>query len=254
MSQSRHTGDAQRAVDSPPAASSFHARHSLLWLMMTLIAAYVVVAYLALPTAWRVMSRRHPALSDAPRITRTKSGIHGDPLNISLVATEAELHHGLLAADWSPADALTMESSLRIAADTVFRRSYTDAPVSSLYLYGRKQDFAFEQPEGSDPRKRHHVRFWKSDKLEADGRPLWMGAATFDSHVGLSHTTGQITHHIGPDVDAERDKLLGDLERAGRLAEVEWYDGFQTKRQGDNGGGDRWFTDGRLPVGVLKRE
>ena len=33
------------------------------------------------------------------------------------------------------------------------------------------------------------------------------GGATFDERVGLSHTTGQITHHIAPDVDTERDHL-----------------------------------------------
>jgi hypothetical protein len=222
--------------------------------MISLVAIYVAVAYLALPTAWRVMERRHPALADVPRITHTKNGIHGDPLNVALVATEAELHRGILAAGWLPADPITLESSLRIAADSVFRRSYPEAPVSSLYVWNRKQDLAFEQAAGNDPRKRHHVRFWQSDQRENDGRPLWIGAATFDAHVGLSHTTGQITHHIASDVDAERDKLLADLEQAGRLSAVEWYDGFQSPRQGRNGGGDRWVTDGRLPVGVFKRE
>jgi LssY C-terminus len=45
------------------------------------------------------------------------------------------------------------------------------------------------------------VRFWRWDKL-FDERPVWFGAATFDERVGLSYTTGQVTHHIGPDVDA----------------------------------------------------
>jgi hypothetical protein len=234
--------------------TTFHARHSLLWLIATLISMYIVVAYLALPTAWRVVDRRHPALAEIPRITRTKNGIHGDPLNIALVATEAELHRGILAAGWLPADPITLESSLRIAADSVLRRSYPEAPVSNLYLWGRKQDLAFEQAAGKDPRKRHHVRFWRSDRMESDGRPLWIGAATFDRHIGLSHTTGQITHHIAPDVDAERDKLLADLEQTERLSVVEWYNGFQTQHQGRNGGGDQWVTDGRLPVGVFAKE
>jgi len=245
------------AVNEVPRAaetSSIHAKHSLAWLITTLLTVYFVVAYIALPTAWRVATRKHPALADSPRITRTKNGIPGDPLNIALVGTEAELQRGLLAADWLPADPITLRSSLKISAASVLRRPYPEAPVSNLYVRGRKQDLAFEQAEGSDPRKRHHVRFWRSDRLEDDGRPLWIGAATFDSHVGFSHTTGQITHHIAADVDAERDKLLADLERAGRLAGVDWFDGFHAKLQGRNGGGDRWHTDGRLPVGVFKAE
>ena len=37
---------------------------------------------------------------------------------------------------------------------------------------------------------------------------------TFDRRVGLSHDTGQVTHHIAPDIDAERDGLMRDLRAA----------------------------------------
>ncbi len=211
---------------------------------------YYLVAYWVLPLDWLRYERWHPALANAPQITHTKDGIPGDALNIALIATETELQTAMLAAHWDPADPVTLRSSLRIAADAVLRRPYEDAPVSSLYLWGRKQDLAFEQPVGHDPRQRHHVRFWKSKELDADGRSLWMGAVTFDSHVGLSHTTGQITHHISADIDAERDKLLRDLEATGDVAQVRWIDGFQNLK-GKNGGGDPWFTDGRLAVATL---
>ena len=78
-----------------------------------------------------------------------------------------------------------------------------------------------------------------------------MGAATLDTHAGLSDTTGQITHHISPDVDAERDKVIDDIKKAGDLSSVYWIDGFHTELKGKNGGGDPWHTDGRLAVGVL---
>jgi LssY C-terminus len=220
-------------------------------LVIGALMVYLVVAYLVLPVGWRRYEKRHPALANAPRVTHTATGIPGDPINLALIASEEDLHRGLLAAGWFPADPVTLESSLRIAADTVLRRPYDDAPVSSLYLFKRKQDFAFEQPVGDDPRRRHHVRFWRSAEKDEEGRPAWFGAATFDERVGLSHTTGEITHHIGPDVDAERDKVIGDLQRAGKLSGVYWIDGFQPKHEGRNGGGDVWRTDGRLEVGVV---
>jgi len=68
--------------------------------------------------------------------------------------------------------------------------------------------------------------------------------------VGLSYTTGQVTHHIGPDLDAERDRLVTGLQQAGATEKVFWLDGFQ-QLQGKNGGGDPWHTDGRLEVAVL---
>ena len=82
-------------------------------------------------------------------------------------------------AGWFPADPITLASSVRIAADTVLHKSDDDAPVSNLFLFGRKQDLAFEQPVGGGPRQRHHVRFWLWDELY-EGRPGWFGAATFD--------------------------------------------------------------------------
>jgi hypothetical protein len=180
-----------------------------------LILLYLLAAYLVAPLVWKRYERRHPALDDAPGITLTSDGHPGDPLNVALIGTDAELKAIMKAAGWDPADPLGLRADLKIAADTVLRRSYENAPVSSLYLFGRKEDLAFEQPVGGDPSRRHHVRFWRAEKTDPDGRPVWVGSATYDQRVGLSHTTGQITHHIAADVDAERDHLMGTLEQTG---------------------------------------
>jgi hypothetical protein len=216
------------------------------------LGGYLLLSYVAMPLDWRVRERRHPALQDAPQLTFTKAGIPGDPLNLSLVGSESDIQRAMVAASWFPADPITLKSALRITAATVAARHYDDAPVSSLYLWGRKQDLAFEQPSGGDPRRRHHVRLWRAEKVDEAGTELWMGAATYDTRVGLSHTTGQITHHIAADVDTERDKLIGDLSQSGGLRELRWVDGFHVQLSGKNGGGDPWKTDGRLAVGTLK--
>ena len=215
------------------------------------IAIYFLAAYVIVPGIWRHVARHHPALSGIPTITHTKDGIPGDPLNVALISTHEQLTNALLAADRDEADPITLESSLRIAGATILNRSYEDAPVSSLYLWDRKQDLALEQPIGDDPRRRHHVRFWESPQLDDAGRPLWIGAATLDTRVGLSHTTGEITHHISPNVDAERDKLLADLQKGSALASIDWIADFQPNLEGHNGGGDPWRTDARLGLGVL---
>jgi hypothetical protein len=219
---------------------------------VVLIVGYLVVAYVVLPIVWMRYTRNHPALADIPGITHTADGIPGDPLNVGLIGTETDLKRIMLAAQWYPADPLTLRSRLEIASAAVFEHPYDDAPVSNLYLWGRQEDLAFEQPVGIDPRQRHHVRFWRSDTLDPDGRPAWVGAAIFDQRVGLSHTTGQITHHTAPDIDAERDKLFADLQHTGDLSDVFFVDGFHQIRQGRNGGGDPWFTDGRFEVGVIR--
>jgi len=212
---------------------------------------YLVIAYVVMPLAWRAYSERHPALDDLPGVTTTGIGIPGDPINVALVGSKAQLIRMMLEARWHPADALSLKSCLEIAEATVLKRAYDDAPVSSLYLWGRKEDLAFEQPVGDSPRRRHHVRFWRSPGVDGEGRPLWAGSVTFDAGVGFSHTTGQVTHHIAADVDAERDRLFEQLRATSRLAAADAVDNFHRVRTGRNGGGDPWTTDGRLFVGIL---
>ncbi len=220
--------------------------------VLALVLLYLVVAYVLLPLVWVGYAHRHPAWENAPRITHTADDIPGDPLNVALVGSEAEVKKAMLAAGWHPADPLTLKSCLEIAEASVLKRTYEDAPVSNLFLFGRKQDLAFEQPVGDNPRKRHHVRFWKWDQLSPEGLPVWFGSATYDERVGLSHTTGQVTHHIAADIDSERDRLIQTLKEAGQLGGTYLVDGFQTTLSGRNGGGDPWHTDGDLSVGVLK--
>ena len=193
----------------------------------------------------------HPALARSPRHTTTAQGRQGDAINVAFIGTEEELHRMFAAAGWYAADAITLETSIRIAADVVVHKPYAHAPVSDLYVWDRKQDAAFEQPVGDSPKQRHHVRFWCSPELDRNGEPLWLGAATYDERVELSRTTGGITHKIGPEIDRERNKLVNDAARAGVLDGYYWVDPFHRIREGRNGGGDPYVTDGRLAVGVI---
>src|SRR5215469_14852683 len=181
-----------------PESCGRRCRHRLFYAAGAVLLVYLAIAYVIMPSAWKSDVRRHPDLFDAPRITHTPLGIPGDPVNVALVGSESNVIHAMTGARWDPADELTFRSSVRIAVDSVIRRPDPDAPVSTLELFGRKQDLAFEQPVGDSPRQRHHVRFWRWDRLH-DGKEVWFGAITFDERVGLSHTTGQVTHHIGAD-------------------------------------------------------
>ncbi len=172
-------------------------------------------------------------------------------MNVALIGSEDALKSVMTEAGWYEANPLGVESDLKIAVDSVFSRSYVEAPVSKLYLFGRKEDLAFEQALDSSPRHRHHVRFWRSEQVDSDGRPIWFGAASYDERVGLSHTTGQITHHIAPDIDAERDHVFATLEKTNAFSDTYQVKKFQTVLQGKNGGGDPWHTDGDLYVGVI---
>jgi hypothetical protein len=215
------------------------------------LAAYALLAYLVAPMLWRHYEH-HPSLVGAPRTTTTPEGIPGDPLNVGLEGSEAEVTAALLAAGWSRAAPLGWRSDLGIVESVLGDRADTTAPVSTQYLWGRPQDLAFEQEVGTSARQRHHVRLWRSPEPEsAAGRPFWIGAATFDQGVGFSHRTGQVTHHIAPDVDAERDGLMAALERARQVVRTYQVSGVGPTLVARNGGGDRYYTDGELTVAVL---
>jgi hypothetical protein len=244
----------QTQPTASPAARQRRKSRRIIKIVALVILVYLIGAYFIAPALWRFYFYRHPSLDSVPRITEAGDHHPGDPLNVALIGTETEVKKLMVAAKWYPADPLTLKSCLEIAEASVLRRPYEEAPVSSLYLGGRKQDLAFEQPVGNNPRERHHVRFWLTEMVDPDGRPVWVGAAIFDQRVGLNRTTGQITHFIAADIDAERNYLFRDLEQTSRLSETFVVDGFHKVLEGRNGGGHPWHTDGKLHAGVIAAE
>lgn len=226
------------------------ARHAANWFTL-FCSAYLGLAYVAAPAFWTLRDRGLGAESPE-MVTRTPQGIAGDPINVALVGTEKELIHAFGTAGWDTADAVTLKSAIEIGESVLFDRPYPDAPVSRLLFDGHRQDLAFELPVGGNADRRHHVRFWRTAETDADGRPLWLGAASFDRGVGFSRDTGAVTHHIAPDIDAERDFLLRDLSAAGMLASTFYIPGIGPTSHGRNGGGDPYFTDGKAALGILR--
>ncbi len=218
--------------------------------VVVIVAAYIILAYLLAPFVWR--HYEHQArLADLGARTVTAQGIPGDVINVGLEGSEADVVCALAAAGWSPSDPVTLSSSLKIVGSVTFRRPYHRAPLSPLYFEGRKQDLAFEKPSGRSASTRHHVRFWKALDAGDDGRPVWLGSATFDDGVGVSHYTGQITHHVAPDIDAERDFLIGGLTAAKKVETTYSVSGVGPTLFGRNGGGDPFFTDGEIEFARL---
>jgi hypothetical protein len=214
------------------------------------LAGYCIVAYIALPSIWTHYERQK-GLAGVSMLTRTAQGIPGDPINVGLVGSREDVLCAMHTAAWYPADPITFRSSLEIVGSVVLDRPYRDAPVSSLFYEGRREDLAFEQPDGKSADRRHHVRFWEVLKQGEEGRPVWLGSVTFDRGVGLSRYTAQVTHHIAPDIDAERDRLTGDLKAAKVVEAIYEVSGIGPTLNGRNGEGDQYYTDGELEISRL---
>ena len=216
----------------------------------TILVCYGIIAYILLPTTWAHYEHQK-GLADLTMLTRTAQGIPGDPINVGLVGSREDVLCAMHAAAWDPADPITLRSSLEIIGSVVLDRPYRDAPVSSLFYEGEREDLAFEKPDGRSADRRHHVRFWEILKRGQEGRPVWLGSVTFDRDVGLSRYTGQVTHHIAPDIDAERNGLTHDL-KAARVVEAAYeVSGVGPTLNGRNGEGDPYYTDGEIEISRL---
>jgi hypothetical protein len=220
------------------------------WLSLALLALlglvllWLVLAYGELPHLWS--KHEHKKIGRREEIiSYTSQGIPADPINLRLIGDRKSVECAFRRAGWSLADPLSARSALGIVGSVVLFRSYPEAPVSSLYLQDRLQDLAYEKDEGRTAHRRHHVRLWQVAPNQ------WLGAATYDRGVGFALFTLQVTHHIGPNIDSERDSLGAMLEQGGahfagtlpsRIAPGQWR---------RNGGGDRYRTDGLIKTYAL---
>ncbi len=226
------------------------AARRILAAIVLVAAGYVSVAYGLAPALWRHYEHQR-GLSDKAMTTTTSLGIAGDALNVGLEGRREDVVCAMRAAGWRPADPVTWRSSARISGSVLLHRAYPTAPVSNLFYEGRRQDLAFQKASGVSPSTRHHVRLWEVLDAGEAGLPVWLGSATFDRSVGVSHYTGQVTHHVAPDIDAERDLLSVDLAAAGIVEASYLVSGVGPTLFARNGGGDPYFTDGEIIVSRL---
>jgi hypothetical protein len=220
------------------------------WLLGAVISIYLFVSYLILPATWARIEHE-PGLSKRAMVTLTAQGIPGDAINVGLIGTREDVVSAFHAAGWYPADPVTLRTSLEIIGSVLLDRSYKDAPVSPLYFDGRREDLAFEKPAGTSADRRQHVRLWLVLQSGADGSPVWLGSASFDSGVTLSRDTGQVTHKIAPNIDAERDHLIAGLNQAKMVVSIYQIRGVGPTLKGRNGEGDPYYTDGEIWVAKL---
>lgn len=211
---------------------------------------WLILAYALLPRIHRILSALYIPDYFIGR-ARTGDGVLGDPVNLAVIGSEQELRVAMITAGWVEADPLTPATAWRTLKSTVLGLSYRTAPVSSLYVFGNRQDLAFQREINGNPRKRHHVRFWKCPDawmLPGGIAVDWVGAGTYDKSIGLSLFTFQITHKIADRTDEERDFIIETLRAASAVESVHIIRNFSTGYHHRNGGGDSIRTDGHLPI------
>lgn len=220
------------------------------WALVWFVPIWAITAYLVLPRLHRLLSDLYVPDYFFGR-TRTADGLLGDPVNLGVDGSAAQLDEAMVAAGWHHADEITAASTRRIITSTITRRSYPTAPVSPLMLFGRRHDVAYQQEVEGNPKQRHHVRFWHCPPdwlLPGGAHADWLGAATYDTDVGISFFTLQVTHRIDQNTDIERDHVVSTLRTGDPAVKMRVLHDFTTGYHARNGGGDLFVTDGDMPI------
>jgi hypothetical protein len=173
-----------------------------------------------------------------------------DITNLLLVATEDDLRRAFTEAGWSAAAGLNSRAKFETLRAVVEDRGYSEAPVSVLLLDGKPPDLVFEKTLNTFAR-RHHLRIWRRPG-NFRGRPVWAVAATHDIGIDFSAADRTFIHRIDPQIDAERDKVVGDLLFAGHVEAFDLVARPAVPRKGRNATGDSLETDGRIAILLLK--
>ena len=188
-------------------------------------------------------------LAGAPKRAASKTNNPGDPINLVFVGTADEVQQAFSHAGWTEPKKKNQSSIWKTAQAVINDDGYNAAPVSDLYVFGRKEDFAFEKTLNTF-NKRHHLRLWQAPQTAPDGRPIWLGAATHD--IGIDVHPGVISHATDADLDDERSQVSYDLFLGGAVEAAQLIAPPNPLGSGVTATGGKWHTDGRLFVIDLK--
>ncbi len=168
----------------------------------------------------------------------------GDPLNLVIIGEPEDIYYAVIRAGWDETEAVTAASGWKTAASFFTGGAYRYSPVSSLYLFNRKQDVALQRIR-ENIHERNHFRLWLAP-MTFMAQTVWVGQISRD--IGVRFTRKTITtHKIDPDVDETREFLVENLAYNQVLEKFAYVGGVgETPIDQPRGNltGDPWFTDG----------
>ena len=203
------------------------------------------------PTVRRETVTNIAALFSAGKIPPTTESVTGTPLEpvslIILAPSRASFVRAMAHAGWIRADKPGLSSLAKAGWAALTNQEDQTAPVTPYFWAGQPNDYGFQKPTGDKTlRKRHHARFWKTRFVTPAGEQVIVGTASFDDGMNWDGL-----HHIDPNIDAERDRLINDLKQAGDVRSFRRFQ-LSTPRLGQDVAGDPWFTDGKAILVTLK--
>jgi hypothetical protein len=192
------------------------------------------------------------SLDSLPRRVNDQFQNLGDMVNFVIVGSQKDVLAALDAASWRIADTSNESAVVNAIRQTYESKDYLTMPMSTLYLFGRKQDFGYEMAEPiAMVASRHHFRIWKAP-FTWKGNEVWVGAGTHDIGFAKDKRNGNVTHKIDPVVDGERDNIGSSLQKANKAKTLTYYLPPDPVQDAKNATGDVYHSDGRMLVIFLQ--
>jgi len=181
-------------------------------------------------------------------------GNEGDLVNFVIVGSEEQVTTALKTAGWILPDKTNQQAVVSALIATLNKQAYVTVPMSTLYLFGRGQDYGFARAEAVKViGERDHFRIWKTPFNGPNGETLWAGAGTHD--IGIEkdqRKEGAITHKIDANVDGERDFIAETLQQVGAVKATGYLDRPKQIKETKTATGGEIKSDGRTLVIVMK--
>jgi len=187
-----------------------------------------------------------------PRRVQDQQGNPGDMVNFAIIGTQDQVQKAFTAAGWTGVDKTTQDAIVHGLLATLSHEAYTEMPMSVLYLFSRPQDLSYAR---ADPLAvaaiRHHLRVWKSTEM-IENKPLWVGSATHDNGFEKDQRNGDVTHHIDPNIDEERDFIEQSFAAAGVMSGAAYVTPANPLKTAVTATGGSFHSDGRIVVIALR--
>jgi LssY C-terminus len=191
-------------------------------------------------------------INSLPRRVNDQFKNLGDMVNFVLIGSESDVKSALAAANWHIADTSNVGAVVAAINNTYQKEDYLAMPMSTLYLFGRPQDYGYEMAEPiAMVASRNHFRLWKAP-FTWNGQTLWAGAGTHDIGFAKDKRNGSITHKVDPNLDGERTNIGQSLEATGKVQSISYYLPTNPVTGAKVATGDSYTSDGRILVVFLK--
>ena len=189
------------------------------------------------------------------RVTdQASGGNEGDLINFVLVGSEKQVTNAFKEAGWILPDKSNQDAVVSAVLATLQKQAYVSVPMSTLFLFGRGQDYGYARAEAIKViGQRDHFRIWQTPFKGPNGETLWAGAGTHD--IGIEkdqRKENAVTHKIDPDIDGERDFIGATIQQAGAVEATNYMDRPKQIKNTKTATGGEIKTDGRTLVIVLK--